>query len=124
MSFASNDGKSLSLRDSRSLICWAVGSGASHTTTFAIAPLFSLTTHSSLTKSLSLEQTSSSLVATCGVRFGGAPFAVSQTILPLTVTHWAWTVTHGTRANRANKTSLRIEQPSQGVWLEMCLRRA
>src|SRR5690349_9621599 len=62
-------------------------SGNTQTTTFLMPPVFASTTQSSVLKSLSLAATSSSLVALIGTRFGAAPLAASQTILPLMVTY-------------------------------------
>src|SRR5262245_9200137 len=99
-----------------------VGSGASQTTTFLIPPVFVLTTQSSVLKSLSLAQTSSSLVALTGCRAGGAPLAVSQTMRPLTVTHLSSApraANAGNIANRPRANNLRIQSPSNGESLDV-----
>src|SRR5262245_14977345 len=111
MSAGLNGGRSLSLPPP------AGGSGASQTTTFFTPLVLALTITSSVLKSLSLAQTSSSLVATIGLRAGGGPLASSQTIRPLTVVYLssspARAATAGTRPNRASANSLRMESGSQ-----------
>src|SRR5262245_37301895 len=109
MSFLSNGGRS------RNFGPPALGSGASQTTTFLIPLVLALTTQSSVLKSLSLAQTSSSLVGLISLRAGGGPLASSQTKRPLTVVRsWAFVDTDGIRPTRARANSLRMDRDSLG----------